>query len=161
MHNSIYEISRSPIPLDQRTRAGHMPDWFYERICDYAENPGPAGRESAIHALSMLLGRFCTRERDRLTLSPQIRDVFFRSSFDCFKAAAQALAQTDYSVFAGLAPSPAFPLALSGLNDSYEDPRGIYIYSPETGELVTLERWLRNTDLSRPFYIGGTIDYHC
>ncbi|MBS5549066.1 MAG: DUF945 domain-containing protein [Oscillospiraceae bacterium] len=57
--------------------------------------------------------------------------------------------------------APAFQLALDGLRDSYEDQRGIYIYSPETDSLVTLEYWLRNADLSRPFYIGGTIDYLC
>lgn len=56
--------------------------------------------------------------------------------------------------------APAFQLALDGLQDSYEDQRGIYIYSPETDSLVTLEHWLRSADLSQPFYIGGTIDYH-
>ena len=53
--------------------------------------------------------------------------------------------------------APAFQLALDGLRDSYEDQRGIYIYSPETDSLVTLEHWLRSADLSRPFYIGGPL----
>ena len=38
MHNSIYEVSRSPVPVGQRARAGNMPDWFgavksYAQIC--------------------------------------------------------------------------------------------------------------------------------
>ena len=44
MHNSIYEVSRSPVPASQRARAGNMPDWFFERVCDYAENPTPRQR---------------------------------------------------------------------------------------------------------------------
>ena len=103
----------------------------------------------------------CVRERDRLLLSPKIRESFFRRSYLCFKAAAEALAQTEYPVFAGISPSAAFPLALSGLNESYEEPHGIYIYSTEHGTLVTLERWLRHAELSQPFYLGGTIYYHC
>lgn len=160
MHNKIYEISRHPIRSDQRARAGHMPEWFYERVCDYAKNPSPTGRESAIQALSNLLGSFCIREGDKFSLSPQIKASFFRRSYDCFKAAAKTLAQTDYGVFAGLSPSSTFLLTLDTLNDSYEDPHGIYIYCPEAGTLVTLEHWLRSADLSHPFYIGGIIEYY-
>lgn len=161
MHSSIFEISHSPIPVERRARAGNLPDWFYEQVCHYAENPGPGRRETAIQALSNVLGPHCVRERDRLLLSPKIRESFFRRSYLCFKAAAEALAQTEYPVFAGISPSAAFPLALSGLNESYEEPHGIYIYSTEHGTLVTLERWLRHAELSQPFYLGGTIYYHC
>ena len=51
MHNSIYEVSRSPVPASQRARAGNMPDWFFERVCDYAENPTPRQREEALGSL--------------------------------------------------------------------------------------------------------------
>ena len=161
MHNSIYEVSLSPVPVDQRARAGNMPDWFFERICDYAENPTPRQREEALGVLFKTLGRFCTKEGEKFSLSPQIKEEFFQTRYECFRAAAEALAQTNYAIFAGMRAAPAFQLALDGLRDSYEDQRGIYIYSPETDSLVTLEYWLRNADLSRPFYIGGTIDYHC
>lgn len=160
MHNNIYEISCNPIPAEQRARAGNIPGWFYEQICDYAENPGSAKRELAIQTLSKLFGNFCIRDGDKFILSPQIRASFFRKSYSYFKAAAEVLSHTDYDIFSGLTPSPAFQLALSGLNDSYEDTRGIYIYSTETELLVTLEYWLRNADLSLPFYIGGVVDYH-
>ena len=53
MHNSIYEISRSPVPASQRARAGNMPDWFFERVCDYAENPTPRQREEALALVGM------------------------------------------------------------------------------------------------------------
>lgn len=160
MHRSVYEVTHKPIPISQRTRAGNLPDWFYERVCDYAENTTPEQREAAIRALSLSLGPGCDRNGDRLMLSPTVRDTFFRESYHCFRTAAKALSMTDYAVFAGVQPAPAFQAALSGLNDSYEDTRGIYIYSTETELLVTLEYWLRNADLSLPFYIGGVVDYH-
>lgn len=161
MHNSIYEVSRSPVPVGQRARAGNMPDWFFERVCDYAENPTPRQREEALGVLFKTLGPFCTKEGEKFSLSPKIKEEFFQNRYECFRAAAEVLAQTNYAIFAGMRAAPAFQLALNGLRDSYEDQRGIYIYSPETDSLVTLEHWLRNADLSQPFYIGGTIDYHC
>ena len=55
MHNSIYEVSRSPVPASQRARAGNMPDWFFERVCDYAENPTPRQREEALDRVGVEL----------------------------------------------------------------------------------------------------------
>lgn len=161
MHSNIFEVSRTPVPIPMRARAGHMPDWFYEQVCDYAENPSPVQREEAIRQFYKQFRGLYTQSGDKITISPQIREIHFHKSYDCFRAAAEALAQTDYDVFTGNAVSPAFQLALDGLNDSYEDKRGIYIYLADSGELVTLDRWLRTADFSRPFYIGGTISYHC
>ena len=78
----------------------------------------------------------------------------------CFRAAAEVLAQTAYAVFSGSEKAPAFDLALSGLNDSYEDRYGIYVYTGTTNTLEPLDRWLRYADLSRPVYVGGVVDYH-
>ena len=161
MHSNIIELSRTPVPAPMRAKAGHMPDWFYEQVCDYAVNPDPVQREGLIRQFYKQFGNLCTQNGDEITISPQIREIHFRNRYDCFKAAAETLAQTDYDVFTGITVSPAFHLALKGLNDSYEGKRDIYIYLPESGELVTLDRWLRTADFSRPFYIGGTINYHC
>lgn len=161
MHSNIFEVSRTPVPVPMRARAGHMPDWFFEQVCDYAENPSPAQREKAVGRFYKQFGGLCTQSGDKISILPQIRTAHFHKSYNCFRAAAEALAQTDYDVFTGIVASPAFHLALNGLNDSYEDKRGIYIYLAESGELLTLDHWLRTADFSRPFYIGGTINYHC
>lgn len=127
MHSNIFEVSRTPVPVPMRARAGHMPDWFYEQVCDYAENLSPAQREQTIGRLYKQLGGLCTQSGDKITVLPQIRDAHFRKNYDCFRAAAETLTQTDYDVFTGNTVSSAFHLALDGLNDSYEDKRGIYI----------------------------------
>ena len=99
MHNSIYEVSRSPVPVGQRARAGNMPDWFFERVCDYAENPTPRQREEALGVLFKTLGRFCSKEGEKFSLSPKIKEEFFQTRYECFRAAAEALTQTNYQIF--------------------------------------------------------------
>lgn len=160
MHSYVYQVSLQPVQSETYAKAGHLPDWFYEQVCDYAENTDPPQREQAIADLSHFLGPLCTRKGDRLDFAPNLRDSFFRRGYVCFRAAAEVLAQTAYTVFSGSEKAPAFDLALSGLNDSYEDRYGIYVYTGTTNTLEPLDRWLRYADLSRPVYVGGVVDYH-
>lgn len=160
MHSSVFEVSHAPIPMADWARAGNLPEWFYEQICSYAENIGPEQRQGTISQLCVALGSLCTLEGDRLTVSPQIRGTYFRKSYGSFIAAAETLAQTNYEAFSGCRTDQTLLLALDKLNSSYEDKRGFYIYLSETGELMTLDCWLRTADFSKPFYIGGTINYH-
>ena len=160
MHSFVYELARTPVRPDCYARAGNLPDWFYEQVCDYAENTDPPQREQAIQELVQFLGPLCTRTGSRLTFSHSLRDGFFRRGYVCFKAAAEVLAQTAFSVFSGSEIAPAFDLALDGLNDSYEDRYSIYIYHAQTGILEPLDRWLRYADLNKPVYIGGVVSYY-
>lgn len=103
----------------------------------------------------------CSRDGSKLSFAPDIKDKCFRDSYEAFKSAASMLAETDYETFAGLKENTVFQLARLGISDSYEDRFGFYIYTPESETLQPLDTWLRSTDTSRPFYVGGTIDYHC
>lgn len=161
MHNSIFEVSHAPVPVSQRIRTGHLPDWFYEQVCDYAENLEPEQRQTAIEQFIVQLGGLCIQEGDMITISPQIKAAYFRKSYDSFKAAAKRLAQTDYNAFLEYCTDSALLLALDKLNSSYEDKQSVYIYLTELGELMPLDRWVRIADFSKPFYIGGAINYHC
>ena len=160
MHSSVFEISHAPIPMSKWARAGNLPDWFYEQSCDYAENADPEQRRNAISQLCRALGSLCALDGDRLTISPQIKESYFHKGYSCFITTAKKLAQIDYKTFSGCRTTPTLSLVLDKLNDSYEDKRGVYIYLSETGELITLDRWLRTTDFSKSFYIDGTINYH-
>lgn len=160
MHNSVIEVSTVPIPEAERAKGGNLPDWFFEQVCDYTTNLGLAQRWEVIRQFHNRLGDLCVQNGDMLTISPQIRETYFRKSYVRFKTAAEALMQMNYEVFAGIKEVSVFYQDVDALNSACEDRRGTYIYSPESGELVTLDRWLRVADLSRPFYIGGTIHYH-
>lgn len=160
MHSSVFEISHAPVPTAKWAGAGNLPDWFYEQICDYAENTDMAQRQDAISQFCGALGGLCALDGDRFTVSPQIRKNYFRKSYGYFITAAETLVQTSYETFSGCRTDQAFSLAMGKLNSCYEDKRGIYIYLSETDELMTLDRWLRTADFSKPLYIGGTINYH-
>lgn len=161
MYNSVFEVSHAPIPVSQRIRAGHLPDWFYEQVCDYTENLEPEQRQIAIEQFVSQFGGLCVREGDMITISPQIRETYFRKSYGHFKAAAETLSQTDYKAFSKCRVGSVLLLALDRLNNSYEDKRGVYICLTESGELMPLDRWIRTANFSNPFYIGGTISFHC
>ena len=160
MHSSVFEISHAPVPAAKRTRAGNLPDWFYEQICDYAENTDLVQRQDAISQFCRALGGLCAPDGNRLTVSPHIRESYFRKSYRCFITAAETLAQTDYETFSGIYTGITLSLNLDKLNSSYEDRRGVYVYLTDTGDLMTLNHWLRAADFSKPLYIGGTINYY-
>ena len=93
MHSYVYQVSLQPVQSETYAKAGHLPDWFYEQVCSYAENADPAWREQAIQELLQFLGPLCTRTGSRLTFNPSLRDGFFRRGYVCFKAAAEVLAR--------------------------------------------------------------------
>jgi hypothetical protein len=160
MHSTIYEITEHPIPTSSYTGPGNLPDWFYCSVCDYAELMAEAERERSIVSLANHFGPLCQRQGDQLRFSPGLKENYFKENHRYFLEAAQALAQTDYDTFAGITPASAFDLALHSLSESYRDKRSFYIYTPGNRALTPLDTWLRTADLSHPFYVGGTINYH-
>lgn len=158
MHSTVYELSDHPIPTKQRISPGRLPDWFFASVADYATRMSETERANRISALAEHLGGMCMRSGDALRFSSSLKQNYFRESHQYFKAAAEALSETDYDVFAGLAPTKAFHLALSSIAESYTDRHSFYIYN--AGKLAPLDDWLRSADLSVPFYVGGTINYH-
>jgi hypothetical protein len=160
MHSTVFEIAENPISPSSYASPGYLPDWFYCSVCDYAEPMTEAEREQSILALERHFGNLCSRDGDQLRFSPGLKETYFMENHAYFLAAAKALAKTDYDTFAGITPAAAFDLALSSLSESYRDRRSFYIYTPGNRALTPLDSWLRTADLSRPFYVGGTINYH-
>ena len=151
MHSTVFELSDHPIPAAQQATPGYLPDWFFCSVCDYATRMTNTEREDSITALVNNLGASCSRSGDCLTFAPSLRDTYFRESLRYFKAAAAALSETDVT-------APAFTAAMNGIWESYTDPHGFYIYTSE--RLLPLDSWLRTADISQPYYVGGTINYH-
>ena len=160
MHSTVYELSNHPIPRAKQITPGYLPDWFFRSICDYATTMADSEREESIQSLSKYLGNLCVCSGEQLTFSPNLKQMYFQESHHYFKVAAHALAEVDYESFAGIKSTPALGLALNSILESYEDKNGYYIYSRRNGELMSLDHWIRVTDLSRPFYVGGTIEYY-
>ena len=160
MHSTVYELSDHPIPKAKQITPGYLPDWFFWSICNYATTMADSERKESIQRLSKHLGNLCVCNGEQLTFSPNLKQMYFLESHHYFQVAALALAKADYESFAGIKPAPALGLALNGILESYEDKNGYYIYSHKNGELMSLDHWLRVTDLSKSFYFGGTIEYY-
>ena len=160
MHNTIYELSDKPIPKSNRATVGSLPAWFFDSVSDGATEISDDAREQEITRLVHCLGSSCIWDGNKLMLSPDVRQEYFKGAFEYFKKAAAALAETEYAVFSGTAPSAAFDLALQGMAESYSDKFGAYVYDPGIRELFPLDTWIRSADVSKPYYVGGAIDYH-
>lgn len=159
MHSTVFEISHYP-QAKKSDAPQYLPDWFYETVCDCTAKISDYEREHEIQQLTHRLGSHCTRNGNKLSFSPKFKQQYFKESFQYFKAAAEALAETEYDVFAGIVPAAAFDLALSGIAESYADKRSFYVYCPDNEELSPLDNWLRKADLSEPVYIRDAINYH-
>lgn len=159
MYNTIYEISDKPI-CKGRSTLERLPEWFFQTVANSAADMEPQERAASMESLEHRFGELCTRKDDRLTFLPDFKRAYFREGFRFFRTAAAALAETEYDVFAGVAPSAAFELALQGIAESYADRFGAYVYDPGSGELSALDNWLRSVDETKPYYLGGTVSYH-
>lgn len=158
MHSTVYELSDHPIAAEKFITSGYLPDWFFSSIADYATEMSGTERADSIATLAEHFGSLCTRRGNQISFSPQLKQTYFKESHRYFKEAAKALSKTDYDVFAGITPTTAFHLALNSITESYTDKYSFYIY--EDGKLSPLDNWLRSADISKPFYVGGTINYH-
>lgn len=158
MHSTVYELSDHPIPASQQISPGYLPDWFFGSVCDYATKMSDAERENSIKCLTNHFGGLCSRNGNQISFSPQLKQQYFKESHMYFKKAAEALADTDYDIFAGITSAAAFHLALNSIAESYTDKYSFYVY--QNGELSPLDNWLRSADISKPLYVGGTINYH-
>lgn len=161
MHNTIYEISDKPIHRKQRATTSCLPEWFFQTVADSATDMSSDERTASMESLDRCFGRLCTRNGEQLLFTPDLKQEYFKESHQFFKEAAAALAETEYDVFAGITSAAAFGLALHSLEESYADKFGCYVYDPDSEELSALDTWLRSVDVSKPYYIGGTVGYHC
>lgn len=159
MHNTIYEISDKPICKGHSTLE-RLPEWFFQTVADSAVDMEPNERTASMENLERCFGGLCSRKDNRLTFASDFKRAYFQDSYRFFHAAAAALAETEYDVFAGVAPATAFELALQGIAESYADKFGAYVYDPDSGELSALDNWLRSVDVTKPYYLGGTVSYH-
>ena len=160
MHSRIYELSEKPVRETERFGFTDVPEWFFSQIADYADDTNEVSRENEIQWFQSFFGDLCTVDGDKLTFDPDTVGKRLRKRYDIFLEKAEALKNHSYEAFCGKTGAPALELALFELNDAYEDRYGFYVYEPECCSLQTVYAWLRDADLSKPYYVGGIVDYH-
>ena len=85
----------------------------------------------------------------------------YLASLRYFRASANALSETDDETFTRIVSAPAFALALNSIRESYANPHSFYIDTFAQNQLLPqLDNRLGTADISQPYYVSETINYH-
>ena len=160
MHSRVFEISTSAIDVKDQFNTSQLPEWFFHTIADYGDDVLDAERESSLDWFVQRFGGNCHRDGDKVSFVSQMKTDYFKESHGAFLSAASTLTQCSLDEFSGVAPQSEFFRALFTLKSSFEDQYSFYVYNKEIDELITMDQWVRNADLTQSYYIGGIIDYH-
>ena len=160
MHSRIFEISEKPVPEDERYSFEMLPDWFYGSVADYADDIPDDHRDDEIQWLVGFFSGQCQNDGDRISFTDKAVEYHFRRSYWDFVKAGSLLSAFSFDAFCGKTGHQALDTTLYGLNKAYNDKFGFYVYDRDRDGLYTLDTWLREADLSEPYYIGGILDYH-
>lgn len=159
MHSRIFEISHTPIAPEEYLKEYSIPDWFCGAIADYVDED--TDRKSDIEWLLQYLKGAATysEEDSSLIFQPNAKKKAFSANYIAFRESLNALLSVSEEVFSGESHDQDLSMMMYRLKEAYSNEFGFYIYSHGWG-LRTLDEWLRDADLSKKYYIGGTLDYH-
>lgn len=158
-HSRIFELSKCPIPADERYSSYDVPEWFVD-VSDYTTDIELPCRETEIKRFAESFAGLCAWEGEQITFQPCIREKWFSAPYKRFKEAAAVLSVCSFEDFCGIGSTKDMEQMLYQLKSAFEDKFGVYVYDVERAELCTLDVWLRDADLSTPYYVGGIVDYH-
>lgn len=157
MHSRIIELGDEPIPTSERLSECSIPDWFCARIADYVDDN--TNRTYDIQWFMACLNGVATLEgEDKLVFAVDARQKYFAPRYKRFRKALFELDNVPMEGFDGIDKTYGIGEKMFRLQDAYDDEYGFYIYYRE--ELMTEDEWMRFANLSKPYYFGGTVDYH-
>lgn len=159
MHSRIFEVSEKPVDPENYLDEGSIPEWFCGSIADYVD--GDTDRDHDIEWLLQQMHGAATYsvEDNSLSFDADAKKKFFAADYLKFQESLKELSCISEEEFAGESHDHNLRLMMYRLKEAYADKFGFYICSEER-ELEPLHDWLRMADLSKKYYIGGTIDYH-
>ena len=157
MHSRIFQLSRDPIPEEDRINESSIPDWFYQSVADYTDADTDRAADVRwlldTHRRCMMPGR----EPESIAFPADAKQRYFQPNYLRFMDAVMELSNISLDAFIGLTPK-GISHPMFELNSAYNDKFGFYIYYDDN--LWTMDEWMRETDLREPFFVGGTVDYH-
>ena len=160
MHSRIFEISSQPIEAESRLTEYAVPEWFCGSIADYVDTVREEEREDDMNWLAGRFGGNCERVGDKLEFKEMTQEDYFRFDYIKFQESLTVLQACDLESFSGKRYLPSLYEAMYQVKSAYEDRFGFYVYDRDCEELMTLDNWVRNMNVSVPSYIGGIVDYH-
>lgn len=159
MHSRIFELSTSPIHRKERITSYGIPEWFCGSIADYVDDISESEREGELTWFVSRFGEHCSRAGDKISFGEKVKESYFAAKYRTFISSLSAALCT-LKDFSGASEDTNLPMVMFRLQESYEDRYSFYVYDHDIEELLTLDSWVRRTDLSKSYYLGGVIDYH-
>ena len=156
MHSRIIQISTTKVDEMVYLEDWQVPEWFTNEVADYVIE---SDREEDIQWLREIFATY-----DQLTINEYgvitignvegLLEEHFRDRFEEFKEIADVQTFKDF----------AMGVDIYNIERLIDDERGLYISNFETGDLITMDRFIRSLALGyykdRVFHIGSTLDYH-
>lgn len=161
MHAYVYEISSVPLDENEWMKSCGLPEWFERSVAEsvYDMEEGNE-RKAAIEAFVRSFGDNVSYADEVLSFTGDVRERYFRNSYEMFIEAASKLTKADFQAFSGQTQDAEFKKAEIQLQFAYEDKFDNYVFLRDTEELMTMDAWIRDLDLDQPVYFGGVVDYH-
>jgi hypothetical protein len=159
MHSRIIELSEHPIDPDDYLTDFRVPEWFTSSIADYVDSS-----TDRTHDIEWFLSAFngCCNyspSDQSIVFTPDAKVEFFSDYFKVFQQTAALLSTATLNEFSGMVDFTDLDMSVYKLRSAYDDQFGLYVFIEEDC-LRTLHDWLRGADISKRYYIGGTVDYH-
>lgn len=173
MHKYIFQLSTSPIPLNEFITIEDMLDYSPAFIGDVADSVDyiPAKEHSSAHSalyrelahancknpFAVNLYKLTPNTPEVLTMRDGVREGYFAARFDMFQKVLERLSGVDADAFSN-DESRAVEYLMCQLRSAFNERFGTYVYVDE--ELLTLDEFIRTCELNIPYYFGNVLDYH-
>lgn len=160
MHSRIFQLTQTQLDPAVFLDAYSLDydHWFFHSVASYAEKD--EDRTGSVHWLKACIAldnpHIVWRD-DSFVLREGFLTRYFAKRYESYKRQlAILLEEATIEAFV----RGDIGKALSELSEFEEEETGFYVYN-ELGDIITLDSFLRNAELDTPYYIGGTVDYHC
>lgn len=162
MHSRVFQISKSPILKVNHISSDSLPEWFFYDLADsVSETDEP--EEDIKWLLECNRGVFFPGvDPSSLVLLHGAKRLYFKDRFQRFKENVALLSTLSFEAFIGNENWPQERTAdylMYLLQTSYEDRCGFFFYT-EDDELLSIDKWMRQAEEGKTYYLGGILDYH-
>ena len=159
MHSRIYQISKTPVDMDDYIDEEKYYDhWFTNSVADYVD--GDTDRDDDIEWLKDCYekkGLSFGQDDNGEYFIVEDKTKFFEANFEKFQKELKELSEKTLDDFM----SGESNMSLYRLKSSYDDELGFYVDDRnEYHGVVTFDRFMRCSTVGEKYYIGATIDYH-
>ena len=155
MHSRIIELSDSKIPAKERMTFSSLPEWFFGSVADYADDS--RDRKGDIEwFVEALNGAANVNSLGKLIFLEDAKTKYFGERYEGFLENLKSLECVTRDEFTGI--SGDIGNKMYRLNEMFNDKFSMYVYYK--GDLTPLDEWIRETNLRKGFFFGGTVDYH-